>query len=99
MRPRLRQRSIFRLKAVSPLLGPILLAAYPVVTLFQHNQSDIDLRVLWKNLALAAASAVILFVLLRLAFRRGAKAGVLTSLAVVCSSTTGPSRRMFPDGA
>ena len=78
-----RERSSSTLKAVSPLLPPILLAAYPVVSLFQQNQSEIDLLVFWKALGLATASAVLAFALLKFAFRRGAKAGVLASLAVV----------------
>ena len=68
---------------MTALVCPLLLSAYPVVSLFQQNQSEIDLQVLWKALAIAAASAAVVFVLLRLAFKRGAKAGVLTSFVVV----------------
>ncbi len=71
------------LQAVTPLLPPILLAATPLLSLFRQNQTEIDLIVLWKALAFATASAVVVFVLIRLVVRRGAKAGVLASLAVV----------------
>ena len=83
MSPQLRQRRISLLRAVNPLLVPILLAAYPVLSLFEHNQTEIDLKVLWKALALAAGSAAVLFVLLSLVVKQGAKAGVLASLVVV----------------
>ncbi|HMJ00197.1 MAG TPA: hypothetical protein VK488_10225 [Gaiellaceae bacterium] len=71
------------MNAVSPLLSPILLAVYPVLSLFEHNQSEVDVQVLWRALALAAASGAALFVLFALAFRRGTKAGALASLAVI----------------
>src|SRR5256714_4593603 len=71
------------LRRLNPLLHPILLAEYPVLSLFQHNQSEIDLNVLWSSLAPAAASAAAAFLLFRLLVKRGSKAGVLASLAVV----------------
>jgi hypothetical protein len=71
------------MRAASPLLPPILLALYPVLSLFEHNQSEIDLQVLCRALALAALSAAALFALFKLVFERGTKAGVLASLVVL----------------
>jgi hypothetical protein len=79
----MRRRFVSLLKAVSPLLPAVLLTAYPVVSQFQHNQSEVDLQVLWKALAVAVASGAVLFVLLSLVVKRGNKAGVLVSLVVV----------------
>ena len=78
-----RERAISLLRGLNPLLHPILLAAYPVLSLFQHNQAEVDLKVLWRSLAPAAASGAALFVLLMLLLKRGSKAGVLASLVVV----------------
>jgi len=78
-----RERAISLLRGLNPLLPPILLAAYPVLSLFQHNQAEVDLKVLWRSLAPAAASGAALFVLLMLLLKRGSKAGVLASLVVV----------------
>jgi hypothetical protein len=77
------ERSLAWLTGLNPLVPPILLAAFPVVSLFQHNQSEIDLNVLWRPLALSAASGAALFVLFRLVLKRGARAGLLASLVVV----------------
>jgi len=78
-----RERALTLLRGLNPLLPPILLAAYPVLSLFQHNQAEIDLKVLWGSLAPAAASGAALFVLFMLLLKRGPKAGVLAALVVV----------------
>jgi hypothetical protein len=77
------ERSVTRLRRVNPLVAPVLLAVFPVVSLFQHNQAEIDLKVLWGPLAISAASGAGLFALFMLALKRGAKAGVLACLVVV----------------
>lgn len=71
------------LRRVSPIVPPILLAVFPVISLFQHNQAEIDLKVLWGPLALAAASGTGLFLVFALLLKRGPKAGALASLVVV----------------
>jgi hypothetical protein len=78
-----RQRAIVPLTQLSWILHPVLLATFPVLSLFQHNQAEVDLSVLWKPVALSAAAAAALFALFGLVLRRGAKAGVLASLVVV----------------
>jgi hypothetical protein len=77
------ERSMTFLRRLSPAVPPVLLAVFPVVSLFQHNQAEIDLKVLWGPLAISAASAAGLFALFMLALKPGATAGVLASLVVV----------------
>jgi hypothetical protein len=77
------ERSTTFLRRLSPVVPPVLLAVFPVVSLFQHNQAEIDLKVLWGPLAISAASGAGLFALFMLALKRGAKAGVLACLVVV----------------
>lgn len=70
MSTRWRERSVSLLKAVSPLLPTVLLAAHPVVSQFQHNQSEVGLPVLWKALAVAAVGGAALFVVFSLVTRQ-----------------------------
>ncbi|MDQ2983111.1 MAG: hypothetical protein M3R70_04180 [Actinomycetota bacterium] len=71
------------LKQLGPAVPPILLAVYPVVSLFQHNQTEIAPTVFWKAIAVAAAIGAGLFVLLRLVIKRCARAGVVAALVVL----------------
>jgi hypothetical protein len=71
------------LKRLSPVLPPILFAASPVLTLFEHNQSELALPVLWGPLAISVAIAAALFAVFVLLLKRGDKAGALASLVVV----------------
>src|SRR5262245_27290237 len=64
--------------------GPVVLfAAFPVVSLFAHNQSEIELGVLWWPLVVAVGGALALYGVFLLALKDAPKAGALASLAVV----------------
>jgi hypothetical protein len=65
------------------LVPPVLLAAFPVLSLFEHNQSELGLGVLWGPLAVAVAAGAVLFAVFALVFKQGTKAAVLASLVVV----------------
>jgi hypothetical protein len=71
------------LKRLGPALPPMLFAAYPVLTLFEHNQSELALPVLWGPLVIAVATAGLLFAVFALVLKNAAKAGALASLVVV----------------
>src|SRR3954447_13077049 len=71
------------LKRIGPLAPPVLFAAFPVVSLFEHNQSELALGVLWGPLAISVATGAALFAVFALLLKRGAKAGALASLVVV----------------
>src|SRR6266550_3859411 len=83
LEPSARTRFSASLRFAAGVLPPILLAAYPVVSLYQQNQSEIALRVLWPSLGLAVATAVLLFALFAAVTRSAAKAGVASSLVMV----------------
>src|SRR2546429_9398459 len=83
MTPRRIARSVASLKRLSPLVHPVLLATYPVLTLFQRNQSEVALSVLRNPLVISAATGGALFVLCGLVVRRERKAGVLATLIVL----------------
>lgn len=68
----------------SAVLGvPVLLAVFPLLSLFAQNQSEVALSVLWWPLAWCVAGTLVLFGLIALLTKRAAKAGALTSLVVV----------------
>jgi len=66
-----------------PLVPPILFAAFPVLSLFEHNQSELALGVLWWPLAVSVATGAALFAVFALILKRGTKAAALASLVVV----------------
>jgi hypothetical protein len=59
-----------------------LFAVYPLLSLFEHNETDLELGVLWWPLALCIASAALVYAVFALAVRDAAKAGVLAALVV-----------------
>jgi hypothetical protein len=71
------------LKRVLPLLAAILLAVFPLLSLFAQNQTEIELSVLWLPLALSVAAAALLYGVFLAITRRPDKASALTSLALV----------------
>jgi hypothetical protein len=77
------RRSTRGLKWVAALLTPILFAAFPLLSLFAQNQSELELSVLWWPLALCTAAAVALYGVFLLLTKRAAKAGALASLVVL----------------
>src|SRR5438094_3230381 len=71
------------LRRLAPALYPLLFAAFPLLSLFEHNQSEIELAVLWVPLIVTVAAAAGLYALLCLVVRRdAAKAAALTALVV-----------------
>jgi hypothetical protein len=70
------------LRRFAPALYPLLFAAFPLLSLFEHNQSEIELAVLWAPLVVTVAAAALLYGVFWLIFRREAKAGALTALVV-----------------
>ena len=64
-------------------ITPLLLAVFPVLYLFQHNQTDLPLRVLWSPLAISATIGAALFAISWIIFKPALKASLLASLLVV----------------
>jgi hypothetical protein len=77
------KRAIRWLGRLSPLLLAVLFAVFPLLSLFQQNETDIELGILWRPLAVCAAVAVGLSGVLMLVFRRVPKAALIASLVVV----------------
>jgi hypothetical protein len=78
------------LKRIAPVLNPVLFAAFPLLSLFAQNQSELELSVLWWPLALCTAAAVALYGVFLLITRDGAKASALASLGVLAFFYFGP---------
>src|SRR2546423_15598665 len=78
-----RRQAAASLRRLTPILHPILFAAFPLLSLFAQNQTEVELGVLWWPLAICAAVAVVLFGVFMLLFKREGKAGALASLVVV----------------
>ena len=64
-------------------ITPLLLTVFPVLYLFQHNQTDLPLRVLLSPLAVSAAIGAFLFTIIWIIFKSALKASLLASLFVV----------------
>lgn len=62
---------------------PILLAVSPILYLFQLNQSDIPLRVMWGPVGVSAATGAALLAFSSLVFKPAFKSALLASLLVV----------------
>jgi hypothetical protein len=70
------------LSRLAAALYPLAFAAFPLLSLFEHNQTEIELSVLWVPLLVTLAATAGLYVLLRLVFRE-ARAAALTALVVL----------------
>jgi hypothetical protein len=71
------------LNRVAPPLSPLLLASFPVLSLFAHNQRNLELSLLWLPLGLSLASAGAAYGIALLTTRNASKAGVLAALLVL----------------
>jgi hypothetical protein len=60
----------------------MLFAAFPLLSLFADNQTEVELGVLWRPLVVCLACAAVLYALFLLIFKSGTKAAVLASLVV-----------------
>ena len=70
-------------KQALAVLCPVLFAVFPVVSLFEQNQTEVELSLLWRPLALCMVAALVLLGLFFLIAKRIAKAGVCAVLVVV----------------
>jgi hypothetical protein len=68
---------------IGSFLPPILFAAFPLLSLFAQNQSEVELSVLWLPLALCVVAGAALYGLFLLITKRSTKAGALASLVVI----------------
>lgn len=64
-------------------ITPLLFAIFPVLYLFQHNQTDLPLSVLWKPLAVSVAIGLTLFAISWIVFKPILKASALASLLII----------------
>jgi hypothetical protein len=71
------------LLGVAGLLPALLLAAHPALTLFEENQTELPLDVIWRPLGISFVATAALYSVLMLITRRWAKAGALTALGVL----------------
>lgn len=74
---------------ISSFISPILFAAFPLLSLFAQNESELELRVLWSPLAVCLAATAALYAVLLLIVKRATKTGALASLVVVAFSYYG----------
>src|SRR2546421_6990687 len=68
---------------LAALVPAVLFAAQPLLSLFEQNQTELPLSVIWTPLALTIAGIAALYGVLMLIFRSWPKAGALTALIVV----------------
>jgi hypothetical protein len=61
----------------------LLLAAYPLLSLFQQNETELPLGVVWSPLAVVILATAALYGVLLVIVKQPAKAGAFTSLTVV----------------
>jgi hypothetical protein len=70
-------------RGLAALVPAALFAAYPLLSLFEQNQTELPLSVIWSPLVVTIAATAALYGVLMLVFRSWTKAGALTALAVV----------------
>ena len=71
-------------------LHPFIISLFPVVSLFAHNQSQLEPGAPWRSLAIVLVGTAIVFGLLRLIVRDWTRAGFITSFASVLFFVYGP---------
>jgi hypothetical protein len=71
------------LKRLLPVGLPMLFAAFPLLTLFADNQTEVELAVLWRPLLISLAAAALVYGLFLLIFKSATKAAILASLVMV----------------
>jgi hypothetical protein len=71
------------LAAAAALVPALLLVAHPPLTLFEQNQTELPLAVIWQPLGLSCLATALLYGLLALVMRNWAKAGALTAVVVL----------------
>lgn len=71
------------LRRLSAIVGPLLLATFPLLSLFAQNQSDVELSVLMWPLVLCLAGTLAILGLLILTSRRAGHTGVLSAVVVL----------------
>ena len=76
-------------KQVAPAGLPMVFAAFPLLTLFADNQTEVELAVLWRPLLYSLTAAAVLYALFLLIFKSAAKAAILASLVVTVFFTWG----------
>jgi len=69
--------------AVAGLVPALLLVAHPPLTLFEQNQTELPLAVIWQPLGLSFLATALLYGVLALVTRNWWKAGALTAVAVL----------------
>ena len=69
-------------KHAVPPLCPVLLAVFPVLSLFSQNQPEVELSLLWPPIVICIAVALALFGVFFLITKRFPNAGLLSSVVV-----------------
>ena len=72
-----------QLRRIAPVALPVVFAVFPLLSLFQQNETDVELGVLWWPLLVCVAVGAGLYGLFLLIFRDGLKAAAVASLVVV----------------
>ncbi|MFN2616627.1 MAG: hypothetical protein ABR581_05815 [Thermoleophilaceae bacterium] len=81
--PQAGRRLKWALWGIAALLPALLFAAHPLLTLFEENETELPLAVIWQPLGITLAVTVALYGVLVLVTRSWTKAGALTALVVV----------------
>ncbi len=78
-------------------LHPYLIGIFPVLSLFAHNQSQLEPGASWRSLAVIMAGTTIVFIVLRLFFKDWGKASFVTSYASLLFFLYNPLRLTLYD--
>ncbi len=73
-------------------LHPYLIGIFPVVSLYAHNQSQLQPNAPWRALAAMMVGTTLVFIVLRLWLRDWSKAGLVTTYASLVFFLYGPLR-------
>jgi hypothetical protein len=76
-------------------LNPYLIGIFPVLSLYAHNQSQLDPGAPWRSFAVILVGTTVAFVALRFVLRDWYKAGFVTSYASLLFFLYGPLREIL----
>jgi hypothetical protein len=76
-------------------LHPFIIGMFPVLSLFAHNQSELEPNALWRSLSVVMIITVVVFVILRLCLKDWTVAGFVTTFVSFIFFLYGPSKNVI----
>jgi hypothetical protein len=76
---------------------PLLIAVFPILSLYAHNIDEVPVQAIWRPLVVALAASIAVWLLLALLARNGRKAALAASAIVLAFFSIGHVANLLPD--